>query len=225
MRLINNRFQYFSKHFSKHFRYGLLALLMLLLSTTIACTRLADLFEPADTKTDSSQATAAANLVGTALAPTISGQITLVETPTGLKMQGQLAKVPPGMHGFHIHEGSSCADEGKAAGGHFNPRKVAHGHLPSMGFEKAHAGDFGNLQASATGAAAWNLELPGLTLTSGEYAVANRTFILHAKPDDLSQPTGNAGDRIACGMIQPVAQSQGMHNVNFYQADSNEPKA
>jgi superoxide dismutase, Cu-Zn family len=212
MRLINDRFQYFAKHFSKyfskyfskHFRYGLLALLLLLLSTTIACTRLADLFGPAET--ESSQATAAASLVGTALAPTISGQVTLVETPAGLKMQGQFVNIPPGMHGFHIHEGSSCADEGKAAGGHFNPRKVAHGHLPSMGFEKAHAGDFGNLQASVTGASAWSLELPGLTLTSGEYAVANRTFILHAKPDDLGQPTGNAGDRIACGIIQPVAQ-------------------
>jgi superoxide dismutase, Cu-Zn family len=121
-------------------------------------------------------------------------------------MQGEFVNVPAGMHGFHIHEGGSCAKEGGEAGGHFNPRQVEHGHLPSVGFEYAHAGDFGNLLANATGVSSWNLNLPGLTLTSGDYAVANRTFILHAKPDDLGQPTGNAGDRIACGIIQLVAQ-------------------
>lgn len=163
---------------------------------------------------DSSQAAepviagAQATLTGTDLAPEISGEISLEQTSAGLKMQGTIENVPAGMHGFHIHEGSSCDDNAEAAGGHFNPRKVAHGHLPSTGFDKAHAGDLGNLQAPEQGPAQWSLAVPGLTLTPGELSVANRAIVLHAKADDLGQPSGNAGDRIACGVIQPVAQAQ-----------------
>lgn len=191
-------------------RYGLLTLLTLTLSMVVACGQSQQSDLPANSTeggTESSVssdvgAIAQVNLVGTALAPTISGQISLEETPAGLNMQGQFANIPIGMHGFHIHEGGSCEEGGGAAGGHFNPRDVGHGHLPSQGFDQAHAGDLGNLQSTSTEQTDWNLEVPGLTLTSGEYAVADRTFILHADPDDLSQPTGNAGARIACGIIQ-----------------------
>ena len=147
-------------------------------------------------------AIAQANLAGTELNPDITGELRVEETADGLLMQGTFRNVPPGEHGFHIHEGESCADEGKAAGGHFNPRQVAHGYLPDDGFENAHAGDTGNVEAAEDGTVNWSLEVPGLAIAPGELSVANRAVILHAKPDDFGQPTGNAGDRIACGIIQ-----------------------
>ena len=189
-------------------RYAALALSALLLIAVVACVG-PQAERPEEGNTSSTVlAIAKANIVGTDLVPDISGQISLQETAAGLKMQGTMVNVPAGMHGFHIHEGSSCDEGGKAAGGHFNPRQVAHGHLPSMDFDSAHAGDLGNLQANSRLGAELDLELPGLTLSPGEFSVANRAFIMHADPDDLSQPTGNAGARIACGIIQPIAQAQ-----------------
>lgn len=184
-------------------RYGLLTLVVMLLITLAACVT-PDSLESAGGEGPEVLAIAQATITGTSVNPTISGEISLVETAAGLQMQGTLENVPAGMHGFHIHEGNSCADEGKAAGGHFNPKDVPHGHLPSTGFDEAHAGDLGNLLATENAPAEWSLDVPGLTLTPGEFSVSDRTFILHADPDDLSQPTGNAGARIACGMIKPA---------------------
>ena len=183
-------------------KYGILALLITMLITLVSCVGSnKTTVENRDSRGAKILATAQATIAGTSLAPAISGNISLEETTAGLGMRGTFENVPAGMHGFHIHEGESCAEEGKAAGGHFNPRGVVHGHLPSTGFENAHAGDLGNLQGSAKATTEWALEISGLTLTPGEFSVANRPFIVHADPDDLSQPTGNAGALIACGMI------------------------
>ena len=71
-----------------------------------------------------------------------------------------------------------------------------------FGLARAHAGDFGNLMVGRNGTGSRTITMPGLTLTSGRYAVVGKAFILHAKADDLTtQPSGNAGDRIACGVI------------------------
>ncbi|MGF1479994.1 MAG: superoxide dismutase family protein [Cyanophyceae cyanobacterium] len=134
--------------------------------------------------------------------PELSGEVLLYETSAGLRVIGNLINTPPGVHGFHIHEFGSCADQGKAAGGHYNPDGVEHGDLLADGFEHAHAGDLGNVEVSEDGTAVWEQLFPGLTLRSGNYPVAGRSFILHAAPDDLSQPTGNAGARIGCGTIR-----------------------
>ncbi len=110
------------------------------------------------------------------------------------------ANVAPGIHGFHVHEKGDCsAPDATSAGGHFNPA----GH-PHAGPDAAarHAGDFGNVEASADGRVNVSYLMHGVTLGSGTSSIAGKAIVLHAKRDDLkTQPTGDAGGRIACGVI------------------------
>ncbi len=133
----------------------------------------------------------------------VMGKVTLEETSAGLKVRAKVRNAPPGLHGFHIHVTGDCADAGNAAGGHFNPDAVPHGDLMKDGFAHAHAGDLGTFAIDVDGSGTLEKVLPGLTLGTGKYGVAGRSFILHEKVDDFGQPTGNAGGRIACGVIQP----------------------
>jgi len=134
--------------------------------------------------------------------PNLGGFILLKQTSEGLEITGGVSNASPGMHGFHIHELGSCADGGKAAGGHFNPDGNPHGLLSRDGFEKAHAGDLGNIEVFEDGNAVLNITVPGLSLEEGKYNVMGKAFILHEKEDDFGQPTGNAGARIGCGIIE-----------------------
>ena len=147
-------------------------------------------------------ATGVASIKGTKPDSSLSGKAVLTDTPEGLKISLSFENVPPGKHGFHIHENGSCADEGKAAGGHYNPEGTSHGLLSKDGFEHAHAGDFGNVEIDSNGSGRLEVVMPGLTLTGEKYNVAGRSFILHEKEDDFGQPTGNAGGRIGCGVIE-----------------------
>jgi superoxide dismutase, Cu-Zn family len=147
-------------------------------------------------------ARAIANMKGTMPDSQIAGTVTFEETEAGLVIIADLANVPsPGKHGFHIHEKGDCSDDGKAAGGHYNPASVIHGHLPTDGAEKAHAGDMGNITINENGTGKLNLTLPGVHLTGAKNNVLGLSVILHEKADDFSQPTGNAGGRIGCGII------------------------
>jgi Cu-Zn family superoxide dismutase len=105
---------------------------------------------------------------------------------------------PNGTHGFHIHEFGDCsAPDATSAGGHYNPGGHQHG---SPG-ENSHVGDMGNLKANAQGVAHLELNLPHATI-AGKNAILGRGVIVHAKADDLkTQPTGDAGGRIGCGVI------------------------
>ena len=136
----------------------------------------------------------------------IAGAVTLTETAKGLKLVALLTGVPAGDHGFHIHEFGSCEDSGKAAGSHYNPKGSKHGDLLKEGHGKAHAGDMGSITADKDGKAALEVLLPMVGLSSGTFNVGGRSLILHEKPDDLSQPAGNAGGRIACGTIAITAR-------------------
>ncbi len=106
---------------------------------------------------------------------------------------------PNGTHAIHIHEfGDASAADGESAGGHYNPDGHAHGGPMS---EQHHAGDFGNLSADAQGNARLELTAKGITVC-GMNPIVGRAVIIHAKADDLtSQPSGNAGPRIAIGVI------------------------
>ncbi len=145
--------------------------------------------------------TAVSEMKPTSESSIVSGSVVLAETAEGLKISAEFQNVSPGKHGFHIHEIGSCADGGKAAGGHYNPDGVVHGHLVHDGHDKAHAGDFGNVEIAADGTGSLEVLIPSLTLSEGKYNVMGKSFILHEKEDDFGQPTGNAGGRIACGII------------------------
>lgn len=145
---------------------------------------------------------AKAMVTSTADPAEILGEAVFTELETGLEIAVILNNAPSGTHAFHIHEGGSCAENGKAAKGHFNPENVKHGYLPTDGFENAHAGDLGNIEISESGSGMVDFTIAGLSLESGEYAIANRSVILHAQADDYGQPTGNAGDRVGCGIIK-----------------------
>ena len=134
----------------------------------------------------------------------LSGEATLEETPEGLQVNVSVVGVSPGRHGFHIHEKGDCGEKGNAAGTHFNPDAVGHGDLAKDGFGHAHAGDLGNIEIDPQGNGKLEKVLPGLTLMEGKYGVMGRSLVLHEKEDGFGQPTGNAGARIGCGVIEPA---------------------
>lgn len=142
-----------------------------------------------------------ADLKGTAEQSAIKGTAHFEETKEGLHVKAQVMGLPPGLHGFHIHEFGSCDELGKAAGSHYNPQNAPHGHLVKDGPTKAHAGDMGNIKADATGSAWLDMILPGVTLAGSAASVGGRAVVVHEKADDFGQPVGNAGGRIACGPI------------------------
>lgn len=108
---------------------------------------------------------------------------------------------PGSEHGFHVHEKGDCsASDATSAGGHFNPEGHPHGARGSGGAH--HAGDMPNLKADAAGEAELRVHLPGLGIGSGPADILGKAVIVHANADDYrSQPTGNAGARLACGVI------------------------
>ena len=139
---------------------------------------------------------------GTAPDSQIEGIVKFTEQQGGLRVEAEIKNVKSaGKHGFHIHENGSCDEQGKAAGGHFNPDGVTHGFLERDGHEKAHAGDLGNIEITEVGTGKLQGFLPGVSLSEGKYAVLGKAVILHEKEDDFGQPTGNAGGRIGCGII------------------------
>lgn len=131
----------------------------------------------------------------------VSGTVQFEEVQEGLKVNADVKGVSPGKYGFHIHENGSCADEGKAAGGHFNPEGAPHGLLTKDGFSHAHAGDMGNIEIGPDGTGKLEMILPEVSLSEGKYNVSGKAIILHEKEDDFGQPTGNAGARVGCGII------------------------
>jgi Cu-Zn family superoxide dismutase len=103
-------------------------------------------------------------------------------------------------HGLHIHEKGDCSSgDGMSAGGHFNPHGKPHGNPSSA---ERHAGDLPSLKANKQGRGNVQVELDGLTVKPGPASVIGRAVIVHADPDDYkTQPAGNAGARLACGVI------------------------
>lgn len=137
------------------------------------------------------------------LAPTAGnetqGVVTFTQVEGGVRIQAEVTGLTPGNHGFHVHEKGDCsAPDATSAGGHFNPTGHQHGAPTDS---ERHAGDLGNLAADETGRAVLDWVDPSMKLT-GDASIVGRGVIVHADEDDYAtQPTGNAGGRVACGVI------------------------
>lgn len=132
---------------------------------------------------------------------TVTGWATFTASKSGVKVVVHVEKAPPGTHGLHIHENGDCSNpEAKSAGGHFNPGAMDHAGPMD---EKHHAGDLGNIEVKADGTGDLEITSKMLAVTDGPNNVIGRAVIFHEKADDLkTQPTGNAGGRLACGVIK-----------------------
>ncbi len=132
------------------------------------------------------------------------GTVTFTETPAGVLIQADLTGLPPGAHGFHLHETGSCEPDFGAAGGHFNPTAAEHGFLVVGG---PHAGDMPNIHVPDSGAL--TIEVLNTNVTLEEDAPETlfdddgTALLIHAGVDDYkSPPSGDAGTRIACGVVE-----------------------
>jgi Cu-Zn family superoxide dismutase len=130
----------------------------------------------------------------------VRGTIQLEATGDGVHFSGTVTGLAAGKHGFHIHEHGDCsAPDAASVGGHFNPGSRPHG-LPDA--SAAHAGDLGNIEAGANGTARVDIHKSGINLSTGPYSVLGKAIVVHANTDDSSQPAGNSGERLACGIIK-----------------------
>lgn len=163
---------------------------------------LADDMTAAETPAEAAPAERASAALRPASGSAVSGTVQFTQTGDGVRVVAEVSGLTPGKHGFHVHEKGDCSDpEAKSAGGHFNPGGSEHGAPEAAAH---HAGDLGNLEADENGKASLDTVFEGRTL-SGDAGFIGRGLIVHADADDLSsQPTGAAGARVACGVIQAV---------------------
>ncbi len=136
---------------------------------------------------------------------TCKGMISFTDVKGGVRVQATISGLAPNStHGFHIHEFAYCGSaDATCTGGHYDPETTGHHALPGAS-EAHHAGDMGNLVADASGHAVYDAVIPGISI-AGQNAIIGRAVIIHAKPDDGGQPTGNAGSRIGVGDIGVAA--------------------
>lgn len=136
----------------------------------------------------------------------LTGTVTITQEGAGVKIVADVSGVKKdGKHGFHVHENGQCDHTGhfKSAGGHFNPGNAVHACPPT---DPRHAGDLGNIDISG---GKGHLEITSSTLTLS--SLAGKALILHAGEDDCkTQPTGNSGDRLACGVVSQEGASAPM---------------
>jgi Cu-Zn family superoxide dismutase len=135
------------------------------------------------------------------------GTATILPSSSGVRINVQVSQLPPGTHGIHIHTVGKC--EGPAftsAGGHFNPLSKQHGKDNPQG---PHAGDLLNIEVAADGTGKTTLSDPNVTLAGGPnslFSEAGTALVIHEKADDYkTDPAGNSGARIACGVITTTA--------------------
>lgn len=143
-------------------------------------------------------------LAMTTLNPTegneVRGTVRFEQTADGVKVTAEVSGLEPNTsHGFHIHEKGDCgAPDGSSAGGHYAPNGNPHGLPPNP---KRHAGDMGNITANGEGKAMLDATFDNFSL-SGDSTVLGRSVIVHSGKDQGTQPTGDAGARVACGLIE-----------------------
>ena len=130
----------------------------------------------------------------------VSGTVTFTPVADGVQVHAEIAGLTPGKHGFHIHEFGDCSSaDASSAGAHFNPTDQPHAGPDTAA---RHEGDMGNVEADASGKAKLHYVDHQISLADDAKSAIGRSVVVHAKPDDLkTQPSGDSGARIACGVI------------------------
>jgi superoxide dismutase, Cu-Zn family len=128
----------------------------------------------------------------------VTGTVTFTSVGNEVQVVADIQNLKPGKHGFHIHDKGDCsAPDAASAGAHFNPTRQHHGGPNTA---ERHAGDLGNIDADASGKA--HLDWKGTLSLSGKNSIIGKSVVVHEKEDDLkTDPAGNSGARIACGVI------------------------
>lgn len=138
-----------------------------------------------------------------------NGIVRMAQEGERVVVQARVAGLTPNKeHGFHVHEKGDCsAPDASSAGEHLNPQGKPHG-APHADH---HAGDLPSLKADAAGVAATSFEVKGTLLGAGASDLIGKALVVHADPDDyMTQPSGNSGKRIACGVIALPAKPGGL---------------
>jgi Cu-Zn family superoxide dismutase len=136
----------------------------------------------------------------------VQGVVTFSEVRGGIRIVANIEGLIPGKHGFHIHEHGACNGTNEEnAGGHFNPDDHPHA---GPNDSPRHAGDLGNLVADLSGRAHYD-RLDFVITLDGHESIVGRSVVIHKYPDDLiSQPSGNTGPAVACGVIIPFQEGR-----------------
>ncbi len=134
----------------------------------------------------------------------VAGTVTFTVSDKGMKVEAKITGLTPGDHGFHVHKTGDCsAPDAKSAGGHYNPGGVDHG---APGSDAHHTGDLGNIVADKDGVAEMSVDFPATHLSldaAKRNNIVGKAVIVHGGADDMkSQPSGNAGPRVGCGVIK-----------------------
>lgn len=132
---------------------------------------------------------------------TTTGEVRFVQQGDRVLVSGEVRGLKPNaVHGFHVHEKGDCSSgDGMSTGGHFNPMGKKHG---MHGGSEHHVGDLPSLKADAAGVVRFSFESTSVAVGSGSHDIVGRGLIVHRDPDDYTtQPTGNAGPRLACAVI------------------------
>lgn len=136
----------------------------------------------------------------------VSGTVTFTKEAAGVRVKASITGLTPGKHGFHVHEKGDCsAPDASSAGGHFNPTDMPHAGPDEP---KRHAGDLGNITADESGKAEYETLDTQLSM-DGPNSIVGRAVIVHVGEDDYkTQPTGDAGGRESCGVIEVQIEVQ-----------------
>jgi len=157
---------------------------------------------PAEKATPTEPAQEAVAQVAPTQGNTVTGSLALTSSPQGVHITGAIQGLKPDAEfGFHIHEKGDCsAPDGSSAGGHFNPTQAQHGNPTSAAH---HAGDMVNIRSNGEGVAQVDTTAAGTTLHGDPTTdVVGKAIVVHEGPDDYAtQPSGNSGKRVACGVI------------------------
>ncbi|CAG9860717.1 unnamed protein product [Phyllotreta striolata] len=139
----------------------------------------------------------------------VTGNVTFTKTPNGIHVEGVVQGLAPGLHGFHVHDLGNIVGGCTATSGHFNPHKKTHG-APEDSIR--HVGDLGNIVADQSGVAKIDI-VDNVIALNGQNGIIGRGVVVHEKADDLGKGgnkdsliTGNAGGRVACGVIGVICR-------------------